>query len=216
MRYNAENNVLCYQLDRNCDSSNTTTQLTDITRSYLLIDAISNNVLIIFLRFYAKSLVRNAVLLVREAISLVREDISLVREAISLVREIISLVREDISLVREDISLVREIISLVREDISLVREIISLVHKIASLRNYWADFMKYYSQLCIYIQSLNGYFQTILLRFYRYSYCKNLHFNSEIYLIMVHKPIHPHPLRHLWQGNDADQLSKRWDRNCRL
>ena len=188
MRYNANDIETNYQLNRNYNSTIKNIQLTSNSKSYLLIDANSNNVPIIFLRFYAQLLVRKIISMRIYVASTVHEMISMRIYAASTVHEMVS----------------------------MRIYMASTVRKIASMRIYWTDFMKYYSQLCIYFQSVNHYFQTILLRFYLYTYSRNLHFNTSIYLIMVRKPVNPHPLRHQWQGNDADQLSKRWDRSCRL
>ena len=202
MCYNANDIETNTQLNRNYNSTIKNIQLTSNSKSYLLIDANSNNVPIIFLRFYAQLLVRKIISMRIYVASTVHEMISMRIYAASTVHEMISMRIYAASTVHEMVSMRIYMASTVR--------------KIASMRIYWTDFMKYYSQLCIYFQSVNHYFQTILLRFYLYTYSRNLHFNTSIYLIMVRKPVNPHPLRHQWQGNDADQLSKRWDRSCRL
>ena len=115
----------------------------------------------------------------------------------STVHEMISMTIYAASTVRKMISMRIYAASTVHEKISMRIYSPSTVHKIASMRIYLASFRKYYCHLCMYFQSVNHYFQTILLCFYRYSYIKYLHFNSEIYLIIVHKPVNPNPLRHL-------------------
>ena len=211
MRYNANDIETNYQLNRNYNSTIKNIQIESISQSYLFKDDISNNIFLIFLRIYSLLLVSEAISPVRQDTLPVRQDTSLVRQDILPVSQDTLPVRQDTSLVRQDILPVRQVASPVCKMVSLVRKMISLVHKIPSMRIYWTIFMKYYCHLCMYFQSVNHYFQTISLRFYWYSYNKNLLLRSSLYLIMVRKPVHPHPLRHLWQGNDADQLSKRWD-----
>lgn len=197
MRYNANDIETNYQLNRNYNSTIKNIQIESIRQSYLFKDDIFNNIFLIFLRIYSKLLVRKMISMRIYVASTVHEMISMTIYAASTVHEMISMRIYAASTVHEKISM--RIYSS------------STVHKIASMRIYWTIFMKYYCHLCMYFQSVNHYFQTISLRFYWYSYSKNLLLRSSLYLIMVRKPVHPHPLRHLWQGNDADQLSKRWD-----